>query len=65
MEFKFNKTRCLVFIVGLIGMVLLSQTYIDQMFEMSHQMIKDLQAGHSEDGTRVKFINVLEFLSRD
>ena len=40
-KLKFPKTRCIVFLAALVGLMFLSKTYKDALFNKSHQLILD------------------------
>lgn len=53
--------RCAGFVAALAGLYLVSLTYHDYLFTVSHSVIKDLQEGHdTNDGLQAK---VLDFFS--
>ena len=52
---KFSKVRCLIFVAILVSLFLLSSTYNDQLYEKSHEVIRDLQAGHTKEENSIKF----------
>lgn len=51
----FPTVRCLGFLAVLVGLFYLSTIYRDYLFELSHQLIKDLQENRSEDDLSVRF----------
>ena len=59
MALKFSKRRCAAFVAALTGLVLLSFTYRDQLFQMSHDVIQGEQSRHGKDSATVKFFEIL------
>ena len=65
MSQKFSKVRCGVFLAVLLGLFFLSTTYKDKLFEMSHGVILDLQAGHGHDSDKVKLLKAFSHYTED
>ena len=65
MALKFSKRRCAAFVAALAGLVLLSFTYRDQLFQMSHDVIQSEQNRHGVDSATVKFFETFGRLTFD
>ena len=65
MTLKFSKRRCIIFITFLAGLFILSSTYKDKLFEMSHDVTQNEQNRLGKDSTTVKFFENLSYLTYD
>ena len=62
---KFSKKTCLIYVAVLISIFSLGTIYSDNLYQQSHQVIKDLQAGHAMDGHYVSFMTWLSEFTHD
>ena len=66
MAVEFPKMRCVAYIAVLFGAFLLCKyTYNQSLWEMSHQIIKDMQASRDPDGPHTKMLKLFSDMTED